>query len=257
MFLSILFIVNNLAGFKQMPSQTNGSATHSANIAANLRQINTRIDELCHQYHRDPADISLLAVSKTKPAEDIRSAFNAGQHRFGENYLQEALQKIQALHDLPIEWHFIGAIQSNKTRELAENFAWVHSVDRLKIARRLSEQRAESMPALNICLQVNISEEPSKAGLMLNELSGLVAEVAQLPNISLRGLMAIPAKADTLSAQRATFAKIQQALQTLQKTLPTLDTLSMGMSNDMEAAIAEGSTILRIGTAIFGARNDT
>jgi len=240
-----------------MPSQTNGSATHSANIAANIQQINTRIDELCHQYHRDPADIRLLAVSKTKPAEDIRSAFNAGQHCFGENYLQEALQKIRALHDLPIEWHFIGAIQSNKTRELAENFAWVHSVDRLKIARRLSEQRAESMPALNICLQVNISEETSKAGLMLNELTGLVAEVVQLPNISLRGLMAIPAKADTLSAQRATFAKIRQALKTLQKTQPALDTLSMGMSNDMEAAIAEGSTILRIGTAIFGARNGT
>ena len=254
-FLSILFIVNNLAGFKQMPSQTNGSATHSANIAANLRQINTRIDEICQQYHRDPACINVLAVSKTKPAEDIQSAFNAGQHCFGENYLQEALQKIQMLHELPIEWHFIGSIQSNKTRELAENFSWVHSVDRLKIARRLSEQRPESMPPLNICLQVNISEEASKSGFLLNELSTLVSEVVKLPNITLRGLMAIPAKADTLSAQRATFAKIQQALKTLQETQPELDTLSMGMSNDMEAAIAEGSTILRIGTAIFGARN--
>jgi len=240
-----------------MPSQTDGSATHSANIAANLRQINTRIAELCRQYHRNTDDISLLAVSKTKPAEDIRSAFNAGQHCFGENYLQEALQKIQTLYDLPIEWHFIGSIQSNKTRELAEHFSWVHSVDRLKIARRLSEQRPESMPPLNICLQVNISEEASKSGLMLGELSELVAEVVQLPNITLRGLMAIPAKADTLSAQRATFNKINLALQTLQKTHPELDTLSMGMSNDLEAAIAEGSTILRIGTAIFGARNYT
>lgn len=238
-----------------MPSQTNGSATQSANIAANIQQINARIHAFCRQYNRNPDDITLLAVSKTKPAEDIQSAFNAGQHCFGENYLQEALQKIQALHALAIEWHFIGAIQSNKTRELAENFAWVHSVDRLKIARRLSEQRPESMPPLNICLQVNISEETSKSGLMLNELSELVAEVAQLPNITLRGLMAIPAKADTLAAQRATFAQIQQALKMLQKTHPGLDTLSMGMSNDMEAAIAEGSTILRIGTAIFGARN--
>lgn len=240
-----------------MPSKTNGSATHSANIAANIQRINTRIGELCQQYNRDPTDITLLAVSKTKPAEDIQSAFNAGQHCFGENYLQEALQKIHTLHPLPIEWHFIGAIQSNKTRELAENFAWVHSVDRLKIARRLSEQRPESMPPLNICLQVNISQETSKSGLMLNELSELVAEVIQLPNITLRGLMAIPAKADTLTKQRATFAKIQQALKALQETQPKLDTLSMGMSNDMEAAIAEGSTILRIGTAIFGARNYT
>ena len=240
-----------------MPSQTNGSATHSANIAVNLRQINTLIVELCQQYQRDPNDISLLAVSKTKPAEDIRSAFNAGQRSFGENYLQEALQKIQALHDLPIEWHFIGSIQSNKTRELAENFAWVHSVDRLKVARRLSEQRPDSMSPLNICLQVNISEEKSKSGLLLKELSALVTEVVKLPNITLRGLMAIPAKADTLTAQRATFNKIRQALEMLQKSHPEINTLSMGMSNDMEAAIAEGSTILRIGTAIFGARNYT
>lgn len=238
-----------------MPSQTNGSATHSANIAANIQQINTRISAFCRQYNRNPDDITLLAVSKTKPAEDIQSAYNAGQHCFGENYLQEALQKIQTLHELAIEWHFIGAIQSNKTRELAENFAWVHSVDRLKIAQRLSEQRPESMPPLNICLQVNISEEASKSGLMLNQLSKLTKEVVQLPNITLRGLMAIPAKADTLAAQRATFAQIQQALKTLQKTYPGLDTLSMGMSNDMQAAIAEGSTILRIGSAIFGARN--
>jgi len=230
--------------------------TQSANIAANLQQTNTRIDEICQQYHSNSNDIRLLAVSKTKPAEDIRSAFNAGQRCFGENYLQEALQKIQALHDLPIEWHFIGSIQSNKTRELAEQFTWIHSVDRLKIARRLSEQRPKSMPPLNICLQVNISEESSKSGLLLDELDALVAEVVQLPNISLRGLMAIPAKADTLAAQRAIFNKIYLALQTLQKTHPELDTLSIGMSNDMETAIAEGSTILRIGTAIFGTRNN-
>lgn len=237
-----------------MTGQTSSSASHSAQIVENLQQINTRIDELCHRYNRSPAEITLLAVSKTKPLEDIQAAFNAGQRCFAENYLQEALQKIQALNELPIEWHFIGAIQSNKTHDIAQNFSWVHSVDRLKIARRLNEQRPDSMPPLNICLQLNISEEATKSGLLLTELSKIVAEVAALPNICLRGLMAIPAKADTLETQRAVFKQVHQALLTLQTDFPQLDTLSMGMSNDMEAAIAEGSTILRIGTAIFGAR---
>jgi len=237
-----------------MPSQTSRSVTHSAKIVANLQQIHADIDAYCHKYHRSPSEITLLAVSKTKPVEDIRAAFNAGQACFGENYLQEALEKIHSLDDLPIDWHFIGAIQSNKTHDLAENFSWVHSVDRLKIAKRLSDQRPESMPPLNICLQVNISNEESKSGILLAELDSLVAEVVKFPNIVLRGLMAIPEKTDTLAEQRAIFLQVREALNSLHAKYPSLDTLSMGMSNDMEAAIAEGSTILRIGTAIFGAR---
>jgi len=229
--------------------------TDSANIADNLAQIQHNILVFCEKYHRNPQDVQLLAVSKTKPAECIRQAFNAGQVRFGENYLQESIEKIHDLSDLNIEWHFIGAIQSNKTREIAENFAWVHSVDRLKIAKRLSQQRPESLPALNICLEVNISQEESKSGFSLNEIEPLIDEIISLPNICLRGLMAIPAKAGSLSEQREIFAKMKYLLLVLQKKHPQLDTLSMGMSNDMEAAIAEGSTMLRIGTAIFGARN--
>ena len=232
----------------QTPPQT-------INIADNLAQIQHNILLFCEKYHRNPQDVQLLAVSKTKPAEDIRQAFNTGQVRFGENYLQESIQKIHDLSDLNIEWHFIGAIQSNKTREIAENFAWVHSVDRLKIAKRLSLQRPESLPALNICLEVNISQEASKSGFSLTEIPSLVDEIIALPNLCLRGLMAIPAQASSLEDQRKTFAKIRHLLETLHKKHPQLDTLSMGMSNDMEAAIAEGSTMLRIGTAIFGARN--
>jgi len=238
-----------------MPTPTSSSVSQSVNIAENLLQIQKNIKQFCEKYHRSPVNVHLLAVSKTKPADDIRAAFNAGQTSFGENYLQEALEKINNLRDLQIEWHFIGSVQSNKTRDLAEHFAWVHSVDRYKIARRLSEQRPETLPPLNICLEINISDEASKSGMSLAELEEIVDDIALLPNITLRGLMAIPAKADTLNEQRAIFAKIKQALLTLQQKYPELDTLSMGMSNDMEAAIAEGSTILRIGTAIFGARN--
>ncbi len=227
----------------------------TANIAKNVAQIQQNILEFCEKYHRDPKQVNLLAVSKTKPADEIRSAFNAGQLRFGENYLQEALEKIQSLSDLNIEWHFIGAIQSNKTRDLAQNFNWVHSVDRLKIARRLSQQRDTSLAPLNICLQVNISNESSKSGFSPDEVSPAADEIASLPNIQLRGLMAIPAKASTFDDQRATFAQMKTLFESLQKTHKNFDTLSMGMSNDMEAAIAEGSTMLRIGTAIFGARN--
>ena len=233
------------------------SSSDSGNIAENLTQIQKNISDLCQTWQRKTEDVQLLAVSKTKPAEDIRAAFNAGQSCFGENYLQEAIDKIINLNDLNIEWHFIGAIQSNKTRELAEHFDWVHSVDRLKIARRLSQQRPQTLPPLNICLQVNISQEASKSGLSLKELPPVVDEVICLPNLNLRGLMAIPAQADNLDAQRAVFAQLRQALEKLQQTHPQLDTLSMGMSGDMEAAIAEGSTMLRIGTAIFGARNLT
>ncbi|MDP3537044.1 MAG: YggS family pyridoxal phosphate-dependent enzyme [Halomonas sp.] len=200
---------------------------------------------------------ALLAVSKTKPASLIRQAWQLGQREFGENYLQEALEKQAELADLDdIVWHFIGPLQSNKTRSVAENFAWMHSVERLKIAKRLSEQRPEHLAPLNICLQVNISREASKSGVMPEEVAALAHEVAALPRLQLRGLMAIPAPADSLSAQRAPFAELRQHLIELQSALPEtpLDTLSMGMSDDLEAAILEGATLVRLGTAIFGAR---
>jgi len=226
-----------------------------SNIANNLTQIQHNISQYCEKYQRKPEDVQLLAVSKTKSAEEIRTAFNAGQSSFGENYLQEALQKMNTLADLKIEWHFIGAIQSNKTRDLAENFAWVHSVDRLKIAHRLSQQRPVTLPPLNICLQINISNEASKSGFKASEAAAAADEIISLPNINLRGLMAIPAQADSLHTQRNLFAQMRTLLETLQIKHPQLDTLSMGMSADMQAAIAEGSTMVRIGTAIFGARN--
>ncbi|RDH82884.1 MAG: YggS family pyridoxal phosphate-dependent enzyme [endosymbiont of Galathealinum brachiosum] len=231
------------------------TSSNSSNIAENLTQIQLNISEYCLKYQRNPQDVKLLAVSKTKPAEDIRKAFDAGQTCFGENYLQESISKIHELSDIDIEWHFIGAIQSNKTRELAENFAWVHSVDRLKIAKRLSNQRPDALPPLNICLQVNISEEESKSGFTINEIETVVDEVIALPNLNLRGLMAIPAKSENLQAQRKAFAEMKSLLQILQTKHPQINTLSMGMTGDMEAAIAEGSTMIRIGTAIFGARN--
>jgi len=195
-----------------------------------------------------------LAVSKTRPAEELRAAYAQGQKDFGENYLQEALDKIYALQDLDLCWHFIGPLQSNKTRAVAEHFHWVHTVDRLKIAKRLSQQRSPDMPPLNLCIQVNISEEVSKSGCLPEELPGLAKSIAELPNIRLRGLMAIPKASEHLDEQCTAFASMRKLLQQLQSMDPTLDTLSMGMSNDMQAAIAEGATIVRIGTAIFGAR---
>jgi PLP dependent protein len=199
----------------------------------------------------------LLAVSKTKPAAMIRQAWQLGQREFGENYLQEALEKQTELTDLDgIVWHFIGPLQSNKTRSVAEHFDWVHSVDRLKIAKRLSEQRPAHLAPLNICLQVNISREESKAGVLPEALEELAKEVATLPNLHLRGLMAIPAPAKDISAQRQPLAALREAFTALQSSLPDapFDTLSMGMSDDLEAAILEGATLVRLGTAIFGAR---
>ncbi len=228
---------------------------YSGNIAKNLTQIQHNISEFCEKYHRKPEEVQLLAVSKTKSADDIRQAFHAGQSRFGENYVQESLKKIHDLNDLNIEWHFIGAIQSNKTRELAEHFHWIHSVDRLKIAHRLSQQRPNNLPPLNICLQVNISNETSKSGFKLEDIGAAVDKIISLPNINLRGLMAIPAKANSFEAQRSAFAQMRSALEQIQIKHPDIDTLSMGMSDDMQAAIAEGSTMVRIGTAIFGQRN--
>lgn len=199
-------------------------------------------------------DILLLAVSKTRPADDIRVAHAAGLSHFGESYLQEALAKIETLQDLPLVWHFIGPIQSNKTRPIASHFDWVHSVDRARIARRLSEQRPEGMPPLQICLQVNISGEESKSGANLAELPALAQLVEELPRLQLRGLMAIPRATDDEQQQRQAFATLAQALQGLKRDHPQLDTLSMGMSGDLDAALAEGATIVRVGTALFGPR---
>ena len=221
-------------------------------IAENISTLAERIHDAAQAAQRDPASVRLLAVSKTKPASDLREAFAAGLRDFGENYLQEALAKQTQLSDLPLIWHFIGPIQSNKTRAIAEHFAWVHSVDRLKIAQRLSEQRPADLPPLNICIQVNVSGEASKSGCATEDLPALAQAISALPNLRLRGLMAIPEPTDDSDEQNAAFA----AVRTLQDQLNLpLDTLSMGMSHDLEAAIAQGATWVRIGTALFGARN--
>ena len=221
-------------------------------IAENISTLAERIRSAAQAVQRDPASVGLLAVSKTKPASDLREAYDAGLRDFGENYLQEALGKQAELSDLPLIWHFIGPIQSNKTRAIAEHFAWVHSVDRLKIAQRLSEQRPPELPPLNICIQVNVSGEASKSGCSPEDLPALAQAISLLPNLKLRGLMAIPEPTDDRDEQNASFA----AVSTLQAQLGLpLDTLSMGMSHDLEAAIAQGATWVRIGTALFGARN--
>jgi pyridoxal phosphate enzyme (YggS family) len=221
-------------------------------IADNLSALAERIDSAARAVGRDPASIQLLAVSKTKPASAIREIHAAGVRDVGENYLQEALSKQGELRDLPLIWHFIGPIQSNKTKAIAEHFDWVHSVDRLKIAQRLSEQRPAGLPPLNICLQVNVSGEDSKSGCAPADLPALANAVAALPNLRLRGLMAIPEPTEDRAEQEAAFASLRQ----LQERLGLgLDTLSMGMSHDLEAAIAQGATWVRIGTALFGARS--
>lgn len=224
-------------------------------IADKVMAVRQQIDTATRDAGRPPGSVHLLAVSKTRSADELRQAFAAGQRAFGENYLQEALDKMAALRDLPIEWHFIGPIQSNKTRAIAEHFDWVHSVDRLKIARRLSEQRPLERPPLNICLQVNISLEASKSGCLPDDVPRLARDVAALPNLRLRGLMAIPEASIDPDAQRRPFAALRDLLQQLQDELPQLDTLSMGMSGDMIAAIREGATLVRIGTALFGVRD--
>jgi pyridoxal phosphate enzyme (YggS family) len=217
-----------------------------------IAKVRARIREAAQAAQRDPADVGLLAVSKTQPAAAIRQAHAHGLADFGENYVQEALAKQAELNDLPLTWHFIGPIQSNKTRAIAEHFDWVHSVDRLKIAQRLAEQRPAHLPPLNICLQVNVSGEASKSGCTPEDLPALAAAVAQLPQLRLRGLMAIPEPSDDPAEQHAAFARLRE----LQGALPfQLDTLSMGMSHDLEAAIAEGATWVRVGTALFGARD--
>ncbi|MBV4479643.1 YggS family pyridoxal phosphate-dependent enzyme [Pseudomonas khavaziana] len=221
-------------------------------IADNIGLVSQRIRAAAEAAQRDASSIHLLAVSKTKPAQAVREAYAAGMHDFGENYLQEALGKQVQLSDLPLSWHFIGPIQSNKTRAIAENFAWVHSVDRLKIAQRLSEQRPADLPPLNICIQVNVSGEASKSGCTPADLPALANAISALPRLKLRGLMAIPEPTEDRMAQDAAFATVRD----LQASLDlSLDTLSMGMSHDLESAIAQGATWVRIGTALFGARD--
>ena len=221
-------------------------------IAENIAKVRARIREAAQASQRDSTTIGLLAVSKTKPAAAIREAFACGQRDFGENYLQEALAKQAELGDLNLIWHFIGPIQSNKTKALAEYFDWVHSVDRLKIAQRLSDQRPAHLPPLNICLQVNVSGEASKSGCTPDELPELARAVTQLPHLKLRGLMTIPEPNEDPQAQRAPLARLRQLRDELDLGL---DCLSMGMSQDLEAAVAEGATWVRIGSALFGARD--
>lgn len=226
-------------------------------VVAGLQGVADRIGIAARAAQRDPGSVGLVAVSKTFPASLIRAAFDTGQRDFGENYLQEALAKIEALTDLPLIWHFIGPIQSNKTRAIAENFAWVHSVDRLRIAERLSDQRPPHLPPLAVCLQVNISGEPSKSGAAVADAAALAVAVAALPGLRLRGLMAMPAATADPNLQRAAFRRLRELRDAMNAAggLPTpLDTLSMGMSDDLESAIAEGATLVRVGRGIFGAR---
>jgi pyridoxal phosphate enzyme (YggS family) len=230
-----------------------------SSISDNLQAVQARVASAAQEAGRALADVRLLAVSKTFGPDAVIAAADAGQRAFGENYLQEALDKMAAVHSLRpgllLEWHFIGPIQSNKTRPIAEHFDWVHSVDREKIAQRLSEQRPAHLPPLNICLQVNISDEQSKSGVTPEETLALAHRIAALPNLRLRGLMAIPEPADDPQQQRAPFRQLRLLQEQLREQDIALDTLSMGMSADLAAAIAEGATIVRIGTAIFGHRN--
>ncbi|MBT2321564.1 YggS family pyridoxal phosphate-dependent enzyme [Variovorax paradoxus] len=225
-------------------------------IGDKLQQVRARIVTACTAAGRDPASVRLLAVSKTFPAEAVREARAAGQIAFGENYVQEGVAKIEALADLrgELEWHCIGPLQSNKTRPVAEHFDWVHGIDRLKIAERLAEQRPAHLPPLSVCLQVNVDGGPNKSGVPAEEALQLAQAVAALPRLRLRGLMAIPEPAPDFEAQRAVFLRAAVLFETLRTAGLELDTLSLGMSADLEAAIAAGSTMVRVGTAIFGAR---
>ncbi len=229
-----------------------------SSIEANLQQVQQRITRACHDAGRPEQSVTLLAVTKTFGATQVRQAHAAGQRDFGENYVQEALAKIDALADLRahLRWHLIGPLQSNKTRVVAEHFDWVHSVERLKIAQRLAEQRPADLPPLQLCLQVNISGEASKSGLLPDEVGAVARAVAALPRqrVQLRGLMAIPEPAEDLAAQRAPHRALRELMAALNDGGLGLDTLSMGMSADLEAAVAEGATIVRVGTALFGAR---
>lgn len=230
-------------------------------IKHNIEQVTQQILDDAAKANRDPTEISLLAVSKTKPVALIEEAITAGQRAFGENYVQEGVDKVTYFRerhaDTDLEWHFIGPIQSNKSRLVAEHFDWVHTIDRIKIAKRLNEQRPPQMGKLKVLLQVNTSAETSKSGCTLAELAQLAEAVSQLDNLELKGLMCIPQASDDYDTQYREFSMLSSALQELQQTYPAMDVLSMGMSGDMPAAIAAGSSMVRIGTAIFGARNYT
>ena len=224
------------------------------NVAHKLQQVRQRIAIAEQEAGRPAGSVTLIAVSKTKPIDIIEEAFEEGQLEFGENYAQEAIDKASAIHGAGMKWHFIGPVQSNKTRALAAEMDWVHTVDRPKIAFRLNEQRPDHMLPLNVCVQVNISREPSKAGLLPEDLNDFLPLFDDLPNLRVRGLMAIPAPASTVAAQRQPFRELRQLFESSKANYPALDTLSMGMSADLEAAIAEGATMVRIGTDIFGPR---
>lgn len=227
-------------------------------IAERLQLAYAQVDEATAQAHRAKNSVQILAVSKTKPVSDIRQAYEAGQRLFGENYVQEGVEKVQALADLPdLQWHMIGPIQSNKTRLVAEHFDWVQSVDRLKIARRLNEQRPPRMAPLNICLQLNLEQEASKAGLLPAQLPELIDAIGDMPRLQLRGLMAIPATGVSDQQQADTLAQLAELFGQYRTKLSNFDTLSVGMSGDLDAAIAHGSTMVRLGTAIFGPRADS
>ncbi|KZX62124.1 YggS family pyridoxal phosphate enzyme [Alcanivorax sp. HI0033] len=218
-----------------------------------LVQVNTQINAFCEQSGRASDSVQLLAVSKTRTADEVARLADQGQRHFGENYLQEALDKIAALQGKELVWHFIGPIQSNKTRDIAAHFDWVHSVDRLKVARRLSDQRPTGLAPLNVCIQVNVDDEDSKSGIPLDAVPALAEQIAALPNLRLRGLMAIPL-ANSEDNSRGAFRQLAMTLSQLRNTMPSLDTLSMGMSADFGVAIEEGATIVRVGTALFGPR---
>ena len=226
----------------------------SNSVSANLAQVRKRIELAVLAAGRPANEVTLLAVSKTMPAQAVRDAYAAGQVAFGENYIQEGVDKIASLADLPLEWHCIGPIQSNKTKLVAENFAWVHSIDRLKIAERLSAQRPANLPALQICLQVNVDGGSNKSGVTPVELLALAQAVAQLPRLQLRGIMTIPEPAENEAAARAVHRQAKDLFDGLKAAGLNVDTLSMGMTGDLEAAVAEGSTCVRVGTAIFGQR---
>jgi len=225
-----------------------------SDIETNIQGVRQRIQLAARACGRDPADIRLLAVSKTFPAGHIHTAYEAGQRAFGENYVDEALDKIHTLADLDIEWHFIGPIQSNKTRKIAENFDWVHGVCNEKIARRLNEQRGAELPPLNVCIQVNISGETSKSGVTPEQTLPLAVFINPLPHLTLRGIMGIPEKTTNETEQRNAFHALAEIFSQIKASGIEIDTLSMGMTADMEPAIAEGATMVRIGTAIFGVR---
>lgn len=225
-----------------------------SSIAQQIKNVLNQIQEYETCYHRHPGSVQLLLASKSQPITKIQAAYDVGQTRFGENYVQEALLKIEALQHLPIEWHFIGAIQSNKTRLLAEHFSWVQTVANSKMAKRLNDQRPQHLPPLNICLQVNISHEPTKSGATAEGVIDLINFCSSLQRLRVRGIMVIPAPKNSFAEQRAECQKSRILFENLREIFPSLTTLSMGMSDDLEAAIAEGSTMVRIGTKIFGHR---